>query len=230
MKVNFCNYANKKFEEQQNFLNDYAENSKQFDKILYFNPNCLPDSLLLKCKDILDCERGGGYWLWKPVIILTSLYQINEGDGLLYLDSGDIFYNNIRNLIQNVLSKNEILLTIGHNQQKKYCKRDCFVLMDCDEEKYWNNMQIEAGMIIIKNTENMRKLVYEWIKFATNPNIITDISNICGKDNFPEFIDHRHDQAILNNLKVKYNLPESDIIRAYTQGNYDPNIHKHIKL
>ena len=155
---------------------------------------------------------------------------MDEGDALLYLDSGDVFHGNIRSLIRNVMSAHDILLTIGHNEQKKYCKRDAFYFMGCDSEEYWNNMQIEAGMIIIKNTQRMRELVWEWLHYCCNPNILTDIPNICGEDNFPEFIDHRHDQAVLNNLKVKYNLPESDIIRQYTQGNYDPKIHTHIKF
>lgn len=230
MKIWFTNYADNNFKDKQKALNNYARKTGQFDNIIAWGPDCIEHSFYEKNKEILQKSRGGGYWLWKPYFIYKTLTKMDDGDLLLYLDSGDVFFGDIRNLMINVLRHYDIMLTTGHNKQKQYCKRDAFVLMDCDAEIYWENMQIEAGMIMIKNTQSIKNLIFSWLIYCSEANIITDLPNICGKENFPEFIDHRHDQAILNNLKVKYNLPESDIIRQYTQGNYDPKIHTHIRL
>ncbi len=231
MKTWFINYADDNFKDKQEALNDYAIKTGQFDNIVPYGPESIYSYFSWKYKEILEQPRGGGYWLWKPYIILDVLNnKMKDGDLLLYLDSGDIFFGDMRNLMINVLRHYDIMLTIGHNKQKIYCKRDAFVLMGCDAEIYWENMQIEAGMIMLKKTDKTISIINEWIEFCCNPKILTDIPNTCGKDNFPEFIDHRHDQAVLNNLKVKYKLPESDIIRGYTQGNYDPKIHTHIKF
>ena len=39
-------------------------------------------------KAILDLARGAGYWLWKPFIISETLKEMEEGDCLIYSDSG----------------------------------------------------------------------------------------------------------------------------------------------
>jgi hypothetical protein len=35
-------------------------------------------------RQILDRPRGGGYWLWKPYIILDALQKSDPGDVILY--------------------------------------------------------------------------------------------------------------------------------------------------
>jgi len=46
-------------------------------------------------------ERGAGYWLWKPYIILkTLLYEMEEGDLLLYADSGSEAIGDLRPLFE----------------------------------------------------------------------------------------------------------------------------------
>ena len=39
-------------------------------------------------KSILSMKRGGGYWIWKFDIILNKLEEINNGEFLIYVDSG----------------------------------------------------------------------------------------------------------------------------------------------
>lgn len=100
-----------------------------------------------------------------------------------------------------------IMLFRTHRQlNKKWTKRDCFVLMNCDSPKYWNAEQLMASFSIYVNNERNRNFVEKWLYYCCNKNIVTDIPNICGLDNFPEFKDHRHDQSILSLLAVKYKI------------------------
>ena len=41
-----------------------------------------------KFDDILKLPCGGGYWIWKYDVIEQTLEEMNEGDFLIYLDSG----------------------------------------------------------------------------------------------------------------------------------------------
>ena len=38
--------------------------------IIIFEKNDIDNDFINKNKSILNCNRGGGYWLWKPYIIL----------------------------------------------------------------------------------------------------------------------------------------------------------------
>ena len=114
---------------------------------------------------------------------------------------------------------NDIVLVPDPWPQKMYTKRDCFILMKCDNEKYWESIQVEAGIIVVKKTEYSIKIVDEWLEWCKNENILTDIPNICGKDNFSCFIDHRHDQSVLSNLAKKYNILLDNGIRKFVTCN-----------
>lgn len=170
-------------------------------------------------KSMMDEKRGGGFWLWKPYFIFSQLLEMKAGDILLYTDCGDWIDNNPVPFLQQRMKDCDMLLTMGGYPNKDWTKRDCFVMMGCDEEKYHDIIQVEAGIIIIKKSFDSMKWVAEWLKWAQNENILTDLPNICGKENLPGFRDHRHDQSILTNLKVKYDIPYSNEIRNHITCN-----------
>ncbi len=172
-------------------------------------------------KEILDMPRGGGYWLWKPYIILDAMSKIEDNDVLMYVDAGDEIYGNIVNSIASYINNHEYIITNFSGQRganKVATKRDCFVLMNCDEEKYHNIPQIEAGVLVFKKTEYMILFINEWLSYCKNKNIITDIPNEHG-NNLEGFVDHRHDQSILTNLTVRHNFQYSDVLLSHINYN-----------
>jgi hypothetical protein len=171
-------------------------------------PEDLDDSFIDTVKNILTIKRGLGLCVWKPYIILKLMEQISLNDYIVYMDSADLVHPMIyQHIERSILDKHMILVpSPNYNLQKHFTKRDCFVMMDCDHEEYWNALQIEAGLIIAKKTETTIKILQEWLHFCKNENIITDIPNICGLENLPGFVTHRHDQSIMSNLAVKHNL------------------------
>jgi hypothetical protein len=48
--------------------------------------------------------------------------------------------------------------------------------------------------------------VSEWLTYAQDSRAITDDNNVLGSTNYPDFRDHRHDQAILSILAKKWNF------------------------
>ena len=50
------------------------------------------------------------------------------------------------------------------------------------------------------------KLANEWLSYAQDERIITDIPNQGGTDNYPGFQEHRHDQSIWSLLCKKHQL------------------------
>ena len=168
-------------------------------------------------KELLDMPKGSGYWVWKPYLILEALKTMEPDDILVYLDSGDLITRSFRLFVQREMRTKDILLTTGGYPNYQYTKQDCFQIMGCIDEKYELSTQMEAGVILSKNTPETVKLVEEWLKWCLTPKAVDDGPYALKNDD--DFIEHRWDQSILSLLQVKYNLPHSNGIRTFVTCN-----------
>lgn len=217
MKIYLVTFADENFKLYQNELENKAMRCNFHGVYSYTKEWLNTTDFYEQNKNILDQKRGCGYYLWKPYIILETLKKINYGDIVFYLDCGDFFEENIIDfIIQN--SSNDYVFCPGHPENRSWCKKDCFVLMDCDSEKYWNGSQIEAGIVLFKKTKKTMDLVNEWLTYCLDENILTDIPDKHDRNGLP-FKDHRHDQSVLSNLVIKYGLPVNNNFFKYVKGN-----------
>lgn len=221
MNWTLVTYADEKFLSKQKFLIDYAEKNKI--KTISYNQEWLKNTSFYKeNENILKEHDGVGYFLWKPYIILDALNVVDEGELLFYCDCGDIFHPDIVKFVNSIIEDDFCLLSLGGFPNKDWTKRDCFVLMDCDEKDYWESTQLESGISFWKSCEQSKKIVNEWLEFCKDRRIVSDDDNVCGKENFPSFKSHRRDQSILTNLAIKYGLPVvGSELRNYIECNYD---------
>lgn len=234
MKIYFCTYGDENF---YNELNYHIERSKAcgFDGSYIYDRKWLEQTdFYRKNKKILDIKRGGGAYLWKPYVILHTMNLINDGDVVFYLSAGsnyfgDLYVNinsnitnvNLMDYLRLVMNEKDIILTEGFGfKNSRMTKRDAFVLMNCDEEKYWEASQLHAGSIVIKKTKQMVEIMEEYLMYCENENILTEMDNICGKLNLPDYNDHRYDQSVLTNLKIKYNLYSEAGLRNFIKFNF----------
>ena len=218
MKIYFTNYSDKNYTKQQNALNLLAKNANIFDDIVPYTSDFIKTTdFYSENKHILDQKRGGGFCLWKPYILLDLLNKIEDNDIIFYMDSADQFYFGIEVFLKNYMENHDIMITAGFFKNGMYTTKKCFELMGCNDEKYINFPQIEAGILCVKKTDFSIKIINEWLSFCKNENIITDINN--SSNNYEDFIDNRYDQSILTNLVIKYNIPTTNEIRNYTKCN-----------
>lgn len=204
-KFYFACYGDGGYEQARNQLAVDANGTGVFDKIYGFGEQSIEPEFYKEHHYILDHKRG--YCLWKPLLIHDTLSEMDDGDVLFYLDSADVFIGDpvkMKEVIFKILEDKDILLTSGAFPERQYTKRDAFVGLKCDEEKYWNQIQIENGIIVCKKSENTISFLRKWLYACTNPCLITDDVNILGKENFPEFVEHRWNQSIMSLLRTKY--------------------------
>lgn len=170
-------------------------------------------------KAILDRPTGMGYWLWKPYIILEALKSVDEGDIVVYADSGLEIVAPLDPLLEICRDGNPIVLFgNGDFSNSMWTKRDCFILMDCDTEGDWHSPQCDAAFGLFRRCETTLRFVTEWLGYCRDARILTDDANTCGRRNLPDFIDHRRDQSVLSLMARKYRLP---LFRMPTQfGNH----------
>lgn len=222
MKINLLTYADKLFADQQSSLVLHARTLGVFDEIYTkTREHLIETEFYYNNKDILDGAHGG-YCCWKPYFILETLSRMEEGDLLLYMDAADWVANStgMREEIINEMQNKDLLLTAGAFPNRMYTKRDCFVLMNCDEEKYWDAIQLEAGVMIIKKTDYTKRIINQWARWCRVAAIITDDANVCGKENIEGFVAGRYDQSVLTNVALINNIQPSGFIRKFVTCNF----------
>jgi hypothetical protein len=220
MTWHLVNYADKKFKKEQNFLEKI--HSKNFNVLSYDRKWLVSTDFYEENKSLLDEKPGGGWWAWKPYVILDALSKVEENDYVIYCDCGDMISPNIKPYVENTLSDDEFcLLLLGNNTNKDYTKRDCFILMGCDEEDYWNSNQLEAGVQVWKKTEESINIVSDWMKFCLDSRIIKDDPSVLEEEH-ETFKEHRNDQSVLTNIAIREGLNVSNQeFRNFIECDYD---------
>ena len=199
-------YGNSFFRRQLKLNNKSAIEVGEVDEHYEYGPKDIDHEFKKKNKGIFSRGRGNGLWLWKPYIInKTIVEKVRDGDYLIYTDAAMLFMNSTKLLINFLNEQNASMwmnrLTI---KERKYSKRDAFILMDADTPYYYDTNQYMAGIQIYKKSNYTVKFIQEWLNYCQDERIITGIKNTLGHHNYPGFIENRHDQTALSILIKKY--------------------------
>ena len=206
------NYANVKFKKAQKLNTKTAYLWGGVDRVFEFSPENIDGNFKGKNREILKAIRGNGYWLWKPYFIDQVFSKIEEGDWIIYADSGLYYLNSVQSYLINLEQRGIYAVCMGsRNKEYVYTKRDTFVIMKMDMPQYTDTYQRGAIMALKKNDLNVQ-MVKEWLDYAQDKRAITDMPNTCGLDNYEGFIDHRHDQSIFSLLSKKYGIYVDDLL------------------
>jgi hypothetical protein len=218
-KVHLITFGTDDFSNAQQRLTRSALECGRIDYVCAFSPEDIRSTAFYAAhRDILDLPRGAGYWLWKPFLILERLAAVTEGDFVMYCDCGR---GNGFRFLRAVDPLLEWADTLGegampgisvpqYGSNAKWTKRDCFVYMDCDTERFWHHPQIQATHSVWKKTRATTDFVTTWLRHCSDSRIITDAPNTCGLNNLPDFVEHRHDQSVLTNLVIAAGRPFMD--------------------
>lgn len=205
MKIYLLSYSTPSFKLSQFLLmitgRVFGRNFKVYKK----QKELLNSQFYLKNNEILNQQRGGGYWLWKYYFINELMKEINDGDIIIYADSGLFFRKNMNVLVSILKTKTKgVLLFYNDYKNKFWTKRDCFVTLNCDEEKYYNSPLIFGGLQLFQKNKFSLNFIDEVLSYSCQDNLITDSANKFGKPNIEGFIEHRHDQSITSLIAHKY--------------------------
>jgi len=131
------------------------------------------------------CEVGDVV-LWTdadtyPIADLTPLYDIAERDGIMLFEA-----------------------SAWWNYQ--WTKRDCFIVMDCDEPKYHQARHGCARFALFrKGSALAEQFLIERQAYCLNLRANTLEPSVIAPE-LPGFREHRSDQSILTNLAYKYGI------------------------
>lgn len=215
MKTFLFTFADKNFEKSALFQKTFSI-SKNFNNHMIFTPNDLESDFVERNYETLNYERGSGFWVWKPKIILSGMENLSPEDIVLYLDAGvlpkkDAFF------FQNLASDNCIHIWAENDDFRNYQWIDPNVAkfmglneIDLEQKHFW------AGAICSRNTAEFRSILQTWLEFCENSQLIRP-------ETFPDYVPegrliwHRHDQALLNALVCQ----REELFRKHAIGDPD---------
>jgi len=209
-KKYFVTYnSNRKYNLSNSHLVNLVKHSNFFDKVYNLTPDDLSKPFSEKYRDILQLERGGGYWIWKLDILNQLIESMNDNDLLLYMDSGSTFNYFGK---QRFYDYCEILNTSDYgilNFSQKFTEREwtvkeIFEYFEIDlESNIAKTPQIEGTILLLKKNSHSLFILNEFNKLLNHdPYLITDKYNSTQKESY--FLENRHDQSILSILTKKY--------------------------
>ncbi|MDE2038210.1 MAG: hypothetical protein KGI69_03260 [Patescibacteria group bacterium] len=150
-------------------------------------------------------KRGFGWYAWKPFIILDALSRLEEGDIVLYTDADTYPIRDLSALYDRCARDGIMLFESSGEPHVKWCKRDCYIVMGQDEEKYHGGQHgVARFMAFQKGRWRPYQFLMEWLAYCVNPLATTFDPSVLGKPELPGFVEHRTEQAIMTNLAHKY--------------------------
>jgi len=208
------NYSDQRYFRSQMLNTKTGYNIAGFDFVYCYNRAQIDSAFYNKNHKILDCPRGAGYWLWKPYFLYKTIMneEILEGDTIFYSDAGAYFEKDLSPYFHKTRERNIVLFDMPYFTNNQWVKRDAFVLMDCDNKEYSEGSHWNGAFMIFKKCKESVDFISEYLKWCQDERIISDNPNECGKDNYFEFEDHRHDQSVLSLMAIKHKIqPELDL-------------------
>ena len=206
----FITYGDSKYSESKERILEQASKTGVFDKVIGYDKRNL--SLDILESEAMDHDKGGGYWIWKPFIILKTLQEMKNGDILVYADAGctinisaewQCYFDELYNV--------NGLFFLLNTTVRQYTRPDVIELFSANG-KFWDrNYQVSATCVILKKDDKTIKFITEWNNFMIENFFYVkdlEIDKLLVKNK--KFIAHRHDQSILTALfyehRKRYNF------------------------
>ena len=229
-QICFLTYGDHKFARSKQRICNEAKRLGLFDKIIIKSKNdLLVESSEFKKKlksnprlqKIFAAPRGGGYWIWKPFVILEQLRKMDENDVLIYTDAGCTVPVGNDGKKQQTKEKLQEYISVVNQSEKGvlafknphidhvWTTGDIFrYFKTFDDPKVYNTRQFSGGRLhVIRKCNHSMKLYERWWEIThTKPNFYTD--NPSSTQNFPRFVENRHDQSVFSILCKVHGVEE----------------------
>lgn len=203
----FISFADSRMSAALRRIRRQAEAMQFFDGVRTLTERDLDTDFCRRHADLLKRGvRGFGYWIWKPQILRQCLANMSEGDELYYLDAGchlnprgrERMLDYARELAANPLGL--AAFQLGDDcSEKAFCKGDLLQRLGVLESAdILERGQLCATHIFCVKRAGLMQLIRKWSELADEVHLIDDSPSIY--PDFPEFVEHRHDQSIFSLL------------------------------
>lgn len=215
MNVIFLTYGDDKFETAKKKVIAEAKATGEFSMLIPCGKEHLSEELLKS--EVYRVSRGGGLWSWKPDIIWKTMQFANDGDILVYCDSGCSLQKTKEwSRYWKVLLKYDIIAQRIYKRNGCWTRKEIIDYFDFDIN--WQMCYQYQATIILKVSDFTRKFISEWRSLMINhPEFVMDVSEEDKSKQHSSFIESRHDQSVYSALVYYYLKNPVTKGKIYTQ-------------
>ena len=202
---NFC-HPDKYYPSQVRSCVSAIEHGVQ--RCFIYRQENLDHEMLEIYKELFALPRGYGHWAWKPYIILAALENLEEGDVVMYTDVDSRIKSDLTPLYELALEHDIVLFEDkAAYLRSALIKRDALIIMNADDDpRYIEGNQLWAAISLWKKTWRTKRFLNEWLTYALDIRVSSDLPNVLGKPNHPGFFENRHDQSTLDVLALRWGI------------------------
>jgi len=213
-KVHLVSFSDSRMSISQQQL---TESAYKFgvDDVHAYREYDLPDWFTRMQSEVMQHERGYGFWAWKPWIVADAIHEINIGDCLIYCDAGNEFISSLQPILRTMAeNESDVFLFSNGWPHVDWCKGDTLKAIlgwnyaECEvpyREKLWQSWrehkQVQASTIFFRVSNYSRSFCKEWLAWSLMPGLIDNEDSTW--PNAPTFREHRHDQAIIASMAIR---------------------------
>lgn len=198
----FITYGNSEYSQSLERIRKEAEESGEFDTIIVYTERDLPD--VLKQNVLFQYSRGGGYWIWKPYICWKTLQLCDSTDVVFYSDAGNKIYKHKRwKHYWNLMKTNGGIFFYYKAYMEERSRKKMLEEYRPIIPKIRKMYQIQGCAFFI--SIRCRHVIKEWLDMMLcHPEWVIDAKEDEKDLEYPQFIENRHDQAVLSCAAYKY--------------------------
>lgn len=189
------------YKQNENNLMLTALMTGLFEGMMFYGPQDINPKYFEAHQDILTQNRGAGFWLWKPYVILKTLNMLNDNDIIIWADYSHIIRDGMQDILE-LMKKNDLVAFTPSHTNRQYMKKVVVDKLFSGVQDIRDKLQLQASFLIFRNNAKVRNFVSEWLTICEDPMLLTDVKSSGGE--YPDFKDHRHDQALFTALYYKY--------------------------
>lgn len=174
-----------------------------------YNPSMIPE-LVNQHPEHFEHKRGGGYWIWKPYIVLKELERMHDDEVLVYVDAGAFLLSRVDSLLREHPDA-QLIAFPGENPEwlhRRFNKRDLSLRLGADTPDILDRPQVESGFFIMR--KGAIPIIKDWYSVASDLKNVDDSPSIA--PNAEDFVEHRHDQSILHILCHKHHKDKTIVL------------------
>jgi len=172
------------------------------DQVFAYGQQDLDPDWAARHASVLRQKKGGGWWLWKPHVILWTLLSETvpwHTGVVLWLDAGNHYVGDPRSLAANVLLKSDVAaMSLKCCIESDWTTMRALQKLKGDGYAISDRPQLGAYFILFRKTKTTLSFVEDWLRFSEDPDILLDSPQ--STTEAPGFQRHMADQSIFSVL------------------------------
>lgn len=217
LNASFITFSNSDSEFSTDRIKYEAEEMGLFENVYCYNENDFDEEYWNKYKDnYTNYKRGFGYWAWKPYFIKKTLEKCNDGDIVVYADTGCMLLKENKPEMERWMhiaasSESGILSPCyGPYIEHDWSRGDLYEYINSTYNQkgvdiFDKSIQCGAGILVVCKNGKSVDFVNQWNDIMSEHfHLCTDEQST--KPNHPNFKENRHDQSAFSMLSKIYGI------------------------